>query len=357
MTSPVQLRPDQVTQEMASFAHKLGDSLATLTKLGKLESGVTDREVIYQEDKLVLYRFKSPQAQTASPGIPVIIIYALVNRPYMTDLQENRSMIRGLLEAGLDVYLIDWGYPDRADRFLTLDDYINGYIDRCVDVIREWRGQPQINILGICQGGTFSLCYTATHQDKVKNLITMVTPVDFKTPDNMLSKWVEHIDVDLLVDTLGNVPGELLNWTFLNLKPFQLMGQKYVDMVEVLKDEKTARNFMQMEKWIFDSPDQAGEAFRQFVQDFFQQNKLVNGGLKIGKTLIDLNNIQIPVLNVYATQDHLVPPDSSRALKHHIGSEDYQEVTFDGGHIGIYVSGKSQKTIPPAIGQWLSERS
>ena len=357
MTSPVQLRPDQVAQEMASFAHKLGDSLVTLTKLGKLESGVTDREIIYQEDKLVLYRFKSPQAQSASRGIPVIIVYALVNRPYMTDLQENRSMIRGLLEAGLDVYLIDWGYPDRADRFLTLDDYINGYIDRCVDVIREWRGKPQINILGICQGGTFSLCYTATHQDKVKNLITMVTPVDFKTPDNMLSKWVEHVDVDLLVDTLGNVPGELLNWTFLNLKPFQLMGQKYVDMVEVLKDEKTARNFMQMEKWIFDSPDQAGEAFRQFVQDFFQQNKLVNGGLKIGKTLIDLNNIQIPVLNVYATQDHLVPPDSSRALKHHIGSEDYQEVTFDGGHIGIYVSGKSQKTIPPAIGQWLSERS
>ena len=357
MTSPVQLRPDQVAQEMASFAHKLGDSLATLTKLGKLESGVTDREIIYQEDKLVLYRFKSPNAPTASRGIPLLIVYALVNRPYMTDLQENRSMIRGLLEAGLDVYLIDWGYPDRADRFLTLDDYINGYIDRCVDVIREWRGKPQINILGICQGGTFSLCYTATHQDKVKNLITMVTPVDFKTPDNMLSKWVEHVDVDLLVDTLGNVPGELLNWTFLNLKPFQLMGQKYVDMVEVLKDEKTARNFMQMEKWIFDSPDQAGEAFRQFVQDFFQQNKLVNGGLKIGKTLIDLNNIQIPVLNVYATQDHLVPPDSSRALKHHIGSEDYQEVTFDGGHIGIYVSGKSQKTIPPAIGQWLSERS
>ncbi|MDJ0955278.1 MAG: class III poly(R)-hydroxyalkanoic acid synthase subunit PhaC [Arenicellales bacterium] len=357
MTNPVQLRPDAVAEEMASFAHKLGDSLATLTKLDRLESGVTDREIVYQEDKLVLYRFKASHAPSASGGIPVLIVYALVNRPYMTDLQKDRSMIRGLLEAGLDVYLIDWGYPDRADRFLTLDDYINGYIDRCVDVIREWRGQPRINILGICQGGTFSLCYTAMHQDKVKNLITMVTPVDFKTPDNMLGKWTEHVDIDLLVDTLGNIPGELLNWTFLNLKPFQLMGQKYIDMVEVLKDEKSAKNFMLMEKWIFDSPDQAGEAFRQFVRDFFQQNKLVDGGLKIGETLVDLNNIHIPVLNVYATQDHLVPPDSSRALKHHIGSEDYQEVTFDGGHIGIYVSSKSQKTIPPAIGQWLSERS
>jgi polyhydroxyalkanoate synthase len=284
-------------------------------------------------------------------------VYALVNRPYMTDLQENRSMIRGLLDAGMDVYLIDWGYPDRADRFLTLDDYINGYLDRCVDKIRKILDQDKINLLGICQGGTFSLCYSASHQEKIKNLITMVTPVDFRTPDNMLTRSIEHVDIDRLVDTLGNVPGELLNWTFLNLKPFQLMGQKYVDMLDVVEDEKSARNFMQMEKWIFDSPDQAGEAFRQFVKDFFQQNKLVEGGLRIGDREIDLKNIKTPVLNVYATQDHLVPPDASRALKDHVGADDYEELTFDGGHIGIYVSGKSQKTIPPAIGEWLARRS
>ena len=357
MINPIQLRPDRVTREVTDFAQDLGHSLATLTKLDELQSGVTAREVIYREDKLVLYRFKSPHTSTVAGGVPLLIVYALVNRPYMTDLQENRSLIRGLLEAGLDVYLIDWGYPDQADRFLDLNDYINGYIDRCVDAVREWRGQPEINLLGICQGGTFSLCYTAAHQEKVKNLITMVTPVDFKTPDNMLSKWVEHVDIDLLVDTLGNVPGELLNWTFLNLKPFQLMGQKYVDMVGVLKDENSARNFMLMEKWIFDSPDQAGEAFREFVKYFFQENRLVNGGLRIGDAKVDLNDIDIPVLNVYATQDHLVPPDASRALQHHIGTSDYEELTFDGGHIGIYVSGKSQKTIPPAIGSWLADRS
>lgn len=356
MSSPIKLSPDGIAEEMASFAGKLGASLTNLSKLDELDSGVTEREILYQEDKLKLYRFRSPEQKTVAAGIPLLIVYALVNRPYMTDLQENRSLVRGLLQSGIDVYLIDWGYPDRADRFLTLDDYINGYIDRCVDVIREWRGQPKINLLGICQGGTFSLCYTATHKEKIKNLITMVTPVDFKTPDNMLSKWMERIDADLLVDTLGNVPGELLNSTFLNLKPFQLMGQKYIDMVDVLKDEKSARNFMLMEKWIFDSPDQAGEAFRQFVKDFFQQNKLIEGGLRIGDAVIDLGNIDIPVLNVYAAQDHLVPPDASRALRQHVSTDDYQELEFDGGHIGIYVSGKAQKTIPPAIGEWLSAR-
>jgi len=357
MIGPIQMRPDAITDEVTDFARKLGTGLENLGRMETLESGVTEREVIYHEDKLVLYRYQSPHGVAPTNPVPVLIVYALVNRPYMTDLQENRSMIRGLLASGLDVYLIDWGYPDRADRFLTLDDYINGYIDRCVDSVRERCSCDRINLLGICQGGAFSLCYAASHNEKIRNLVTMVTPVDFKTPDNMLSKWTEHIDVDLMVDTLGNIPGELLNWTFLTLKPFQLMGQKYLDMVDALKDSKSARSFMLMEKWIFDSPDQAGEAFRQFVKDFFQENKLIRGGLQIGPYQIDLKQITMPVLNVYATQDHLVPPDASRALNGRVGTDDYQELTFDGGHIGIYVSGKSQKTIPPSIGAWLAARA
>ncbi len=354
---PIQLRPDNVSKEMTEFARKLGDGLQNLTRVGALEPWVTPRDVVYEEDRLVLYRFRSPDGSAPRVRVPVLIVYALVNRPYMTDLQENRSTIRGLLDAGLDVYLIDWGYPDRADRFLTLDDYINGYLDRCIDVILDRCGGEQINLLGICQGGVFALCYAAMHARKVKNLVTMVTPVDFHTPDNMLSRWARKIDADMLVDTLGNVPGELLNWTFLTLKPFQLMSQKYVDMVDALGDAKTARNFLLMEKWIFDSPDQAGEAFRQFVKDFFQNNGLIRNTISIGPHRVDLKNVKMPVLNVYAAQDHLVPPDASRAMQHCVGTDDYEEISFQGGHIGIYVSGRAQKEIPPAIGRWLESRS
>ena len=238
-----------------------------------------------------------------------------------------------------------------------MDDYINGYIDRCVDVIRKRHKVDKINILGICQGGSFSLCYTSMHQDKVKNLVTMVTPVDFKTPDNMLSAWVQNVDVDLLVDTLSNIPGEMLNWTFLSLKPFSLTGQKYFGMVDVLEDEDRLRNFLRMEKWIFDSPDQAGETFRQFIKDFYQKNGFLEGGVSIGERALDLKNITCPVLNVYAEQDHLVPPDASRALKGRTASKDYTELSFPGGHIGIYVSGRAQKQVTPAISSWLDERS
>jgi polyhydroxyalkanoate synthase len=196
--------------------------------------------------------------------------------------------------------------------------------------------------------------YTALHPDKVQNLVTMVTPVDFKTPDNLLSAWVQNVDVDLAVDTMGNIPGELLNWTFLSLKPFSLTGQKYVNMVDMLDDPAKVKNFLRMEKWIFDSPDQAGETFREFIKGFYQQNGFITGTATVGDQTVDLKQITCPVLNIYALQDHLVPPDASKALKGLTGSKDYTELAFPGGHIGIYVSGKAQKEVTPAIGNWLN---
>jgi polyhydroxyalkanoate synthase subunit PhaC len=352
---PFQIRPDELAAEVNEFNTKLAHGFKTLRDIGDIEVGVSPKDPVYREDKLVLYHFK-PRVEKPNKT-PLLIVYALVNRPYMADLQEGRSMIQGLLDAGQDVYLIDWGYPDAADRYLDLNDYINGYIDRCVDVICRKHKLKKLNLLGICQGGTFSLCYTALHGDKIKNLVTTVTPVDFQTRDDLLSNLVRNIDVDRLVDTMGNIPGELLNWTYLSLKPYQLMGQKYMDLVNMLDDVDKARNFMRMEKWIFDSPDQAGEAFRQFTRQFYQENRLIKGTVQIGENTVNLENIKQPVLNIYAAADHLVPPDSSRALRGCVGTDDYSEIEFPGGHIGIYVSGKAQKMIPPAVGEWLSKHS
>lgn len=352
----VHIPPEDAFQEFAGISEKLSRGLDHLLDVRDIPTGVTPKEVVYREDKVTLYRFKSPTRVDQSRP-PLLIVYALVNRPYMTDLQEDRSIVRGLLTAGLDVYLIDWGYPDRADRYLELDDYINGYLDRCVEALRRHCRVDDINVLGICQGGTFSLCYAALHPTKVRNLVTMVTPVDFHTPQDTLSRWIRHVDVDALVDGFGNIPGDMLNWLFLMLKPYRLMGQKYVDFIERLDDAAQLRNFLSTEKWIFDSPNQAGEAFRQFVKYFYQQNALVKGGLTIGGREVSLKQVTMPVLNVYATEDHLVPSPASKALKQHVGTRDYRELAFGGGHIGIYISAKSQKQVPPAIGAWIAERS
>lgn len=272
-------------------------------------------------------------------------------------------MVRNLLKLGLDVYLIDWGYPSRGDRWLTLDDYINGYINDCVDVVRERHALDKINLLGICQGGTFSLCYASLYPEKLQNLIAMVTPADFHVEEGLLNAWAgctvgsESLDIDLMVDALGNIPGDFMNAGYLMLKPFQLGFQKYLGLIDVLDDGNKVMNFLRMEKWIFDSPDQAGEAFRQFCKHFYQRNGLIKGEVKIGKHQVDLRNITMPVLNIYATEDHLVPPAASIPLKDYVGTKDYTALAFPGGHIGIYVSGRAQKEVPPSIGKWLDERS
>jgi polyhydroxyalkanoate synthase len=350
----IDITADQIVREAAQYAHRLSVGMQNLLGLEKVEVGCTPREAVYSEDKLVLYRFQRETA--ASQRVPILIVYALVNRPYMVDLQEDRSLVRNLLALGYEVYLIDWGYPDPSDRLLGLEDYILGYIDRCVAQVAARHGLQAVDLLGICQGGTFSLCYTALRPSRVRRLITMVTPVDFHTPDNLLSHWTRELDVDLFVDTLGNVPADLMNFFYLTLKPYRLNLQKYVGLVDILDDREELANFLRMEKWIFDSPDQAGEAFRQFIRDFYQQNKLIKGEVVIGGEGVDLGKIRQPVLNVYATQDHLVPPEASRALARVVGSSDYTELAFRGGHIGIYVSSRAQREVAPGIDAWLRAR-
>ena len=352
---PIRIEPAKLFDEALKFQNKIVAGMNVLRQIDDVEFGVTAKDEVYREDKLVVYRFRGDRKPTAK--VPTLIVYALVNRPYMVDLQEDKSLVRNLLAQGEDVYLVDWGYPDRADRWLTLDDYINGYLRRSVDAVAREAGVKKINILGICQGGAFSLCFSSIYPEKVRNLITMVTPVDFHTPDNMLSNWTRTMDADLFIDTIGNVPADLMNMCYLMLKPMRLFQQKYVGMVDILDDRRELENFLRMEKWIFDSPDQAGEAFRQFMRDFYQGNKLVKGGLKIGSREVDLKKIRMPVLNIFAEQDHLVPPDASRALKDVVGSDDYTQIAFKGGHIGIYVSSRAQREVPPAIHAWLAARS
>jgi polyhydroxyalkanoate synthase len=349
--------------EFNELAQKLvkGGEVFSRLREEDIQIGVTPKEEVYREDKVVLYRFV-PIVED-SLNIPILIVYALVNRPFIVDLQEGRSLVANLLKLGLDVYLIDWGYPSRGDRWLTLDDYINGYINNCVDVVLERHNLEQINLLGICQGGAFSLCYSSLYPEKVKNLITMVTPVDFHVKEGLLNVWggctlgSQAVDVDLMVDTLGNIPGDFLNLEFLLLKPFQLGVQKYIDLLENIDSEDKLVNFLRMEKWIFDSPDQAGEAYRQFMKDFYQGNKLIKGEIEIGKKRVDLGNIRSPILNIYAKQDHLVPPASSMALEKYIASVDYTACSFPVGHIGMYVSNKVQQDLPPTIANWLKARA
>jgi polyhydroxyalkanoate synthase len=316
-------------------------------------AGCSQKDAVWESGKLRLYRYRPIARPTG--GVPLLIVYALVNRPYMLDLQEDRSLIRGLLAQGVDVYLIDWGYPDGADRFTTLADYIDDYLAGCVNQILKARRLSALNLLGVCQGGVLSLCFSALHPQRVRNLITMVTPVDFHTPADLLSKWVSKIDVAAWVNN-GNVSGDALNQLFLSLMPFRLTQQKYMHLLAGSPDRAHIENFMRVEQWIFDSPDQAGAAFREFVTWFYQENRLVQNCVAIGGRKIDLRALRLPMLNLIGTRDHLVPPDASLALQRLVGSTDYTALEFDLGHIGMYISARAQREVPAAIANWLAPR-
>ena len=346
---------EKFLNDAVEFQSRLTEGMKVLSGLGEIKVGTTPKDKIFEAGSMALYRYR-PLTEQQQNSPPILIVYALVNRPYIVDLHEKRSLVRGLLNRGQNVYLIDWGYPGPADRYLDLPHYVQDKIGQCVAETLCHANASKVNLLGICQGGVMSLCYTALNPDQVDNLITMVTPVDFHTPENILAKWFRNIDVDLLVDTMGNVPGVMLNSIFLSLKPFKLGVEKYLDFIEIVDQKDKVENFMRMEKWIFDSPDQAGAMFRTFLKEFFHENRLVAGGLSIAGRSVDLKSIKSPILNLMASEDHLVPPSSSVALKYLTGSRDYSEKIYDTGHIGIYVSGKAGGDIPVRIADWLNER-
>ncbi|NJD78676.1 MAG: class III poly(R)-hydroxyalkanoic acid synthase subunit PhaC [Candidatus Methanoperedens sp.] len=328
--------------------------------------GTTPSEIIYTEDKMKLLHY-IPITEKQHP-VPVLVVYALVNRYYILDLQPDKSVMKKLLDEGFNVYVIDWGYPSGVDRYLALDDYVNGYINNAVDKIRELSGLDKISLLGVCQGGTLSVMYAALHPEKVKNLITLVTPVNFDTDKGQLHAWAKSLDVDNIVDNYGIVPGDLLNAGFLLTDPFRLMIDKYVGLFERMeyepddavcqqRNEETVKNFLRMEKWIFDSPDQAGETFRQFMKDCYQKNLLIKNKMELNGKRINLEKISMPLLNVMAEFDHLVPNDASKPLTDAVSSSDKEMLVFPTGHIGIFVGGKSQKEVCPRIAAWLKPRS
>jgi polyhydroxyalkanoate synthase subunit PhaC len=324
--------------------------------LSELDTGIasTPYDVVYQEDRVKLKHYRP--VTDGNMKTPLMVVYALINRETMLDLQPGRSVVQNFLKDGIDVYMVDWGYPTRKDRFLTIDDHVNGYMDNVVDFIRRRHNLSQINLMGICMGGTFSVIYAALHPEKIKNLVTTVTPTNFDTDQGLLHIWMKDVDVDRMVDAFGNMPGDLMNFGFLLLNPARLMIDKYVGFFQNMDNKGFVENFVRMEKWIFDSPDVPGETFRQFVKDCYQKNLLIQNKMEVGGRRVDLKRIKMPLLNFYGKYDHLVPPGACELLTSKVGSRDTEDVCLDTGHIGIYVSSKCQREFAPKIAMWLKER-
>lgn len=329
-----------------------------------VDVATTPKEEIHRIGNKVLYRYLQ-RAEKVQP-IPVLVVYAMVGRYTVLDLQEDRSFLRNLAEGGLDVYVVDWGHPSRADQFDDLGDYVELYLDAFVDVIRERHGLDAINLFGICQGGVVSLCHAALHADKVRNLILAVTPVDFHGDKiegqphqgfmNVWARGLDRSDIDLMAEALGNLPGDIGAIAFSMMTPLRSLTKYNMTLMEVGQDEARLLNFLRMEKWLADRPDHPGATARQWLNDFYKENNLVRGKFTIDGRKVDLGAVTMPLLNIYTQSDHVIPPKMTTALKDHVGSDNYTELEVKGGHIGVFVGGRAQQQLKGDIADWLSKR-
>jgi polyhydroxyalkanoate synthase len=362
---------DQTTgtaaSNIVSNVTALGQDLAQSAKLiaevrdEEVEIGTAPKEEVWRSDKVILYRYKAVAERKLKT--PLLIVFSLVGRYTIVDLQEDRSMVRNLLKLGVDIFVIDWGSPSRADRYLTMGDYINDYLDSAIEAVKEASGASQVNLLGICEGGTFSLCYAALHPQSVENLILMVTPVDFHARDaneplshGLINLWTQNLkgeDIDEMMDVHGVLPGELMGFVFTSMNPVRNTLKYNLDLLDVTDDKKKFLNFLRMEKWIADRPHHPGEVAKQWIKDLYQNNCLVVNKLLLDSQRVELPNVTMPVLNIYARDDHIIPTAMTRDLGKYLGTKDYAELELPAGHMGIFVSGKTQSVLAQSLANWL----
>jgi len=179
MNSRIRVDARQAFNEFSEYQRRMlqGAQLLQRIKGDDVQIATAPKTEVFRQDKTVLYHYE-PMAKNAVK-VPVLIVFGLVGRYTFIDLQEDRSLTRSLLRQGIDLYVVDWGTPTRGDRWLKMEDYIDGYLDACVEHICKEHGVPGITLLGICEGGVFTTCYAARHPKRVRNLILTITPIDF----------------------------------------------------------------------------------------------------------------------------------------------------------------------------------
>jgi len=354
MSSEIKIDP-KVIKEILQFSKNVIEAPKFVTAPNELKLESTPYDVVYEEDKVRLMHYRSLTEKQVHT--PLIIAYALINRYHILDIHPKKSWVRNLLEQGIDVYMIDWGTPSNIDKFLDMDDYVNGYLNNCIEFVKDESDIEKVSLQGYCTGGTLATIYASLHPEKVKNLVATAPVIDGWRDTTVVSNLTRHIDVDKMVEVVGNMPPEFMYYCFSILKPFEQGIEKYVKFFKNIEDEKYVDNFMRIEKWLSDTPPIPGELFRQWIKDIYQDNLLIQDKMYVGGKHVSLKNIKMPLFTQVAVGDHLVSPECSMPLHYSVASEDKTLRVYPTGHVGMIASSLSQKKVLPELGKWLKEHS
>lgn len=349
--------PDPV----AEFGERLRKTWDLALNPPKVQVGQTPADVILTEGKMRVLHYRCPKGVDPEDRPPLLCVYALINKPYIMDLQPGLSIVESLLARGLDVYLIDWGTPNELDKDLTIHDYVNGLIAHAVEAVQKESGHDQIHILGYCMGGTFSIMYAAQHPENVRTLALMAAGVDFETRNSLLNIWVHApgFDPHKIARTYGLIPARFFAEGWALLDPLRNSYLKFKDLVEKIDDKTFVENFLRMEKWNTDGIPMAGPTYAEFIHKGYQQNLLIKGEWTLDgeKEPIDLSRITMPLATIVGLKDNLVAAESTERVFDHVGSKDTTKFQHPSGHIGLAVSRRAHSDLWPRYADWVLARS
>jgi polyhydroxyalkanoate synthase len=341
------------------------------------ELNLSDHKIVFHKDNIKLLHYINNNQPTRESGNNILlVIYAPINRYHILDLKPSKSVVRTLLNNGSDVYLLDWGYPDKKDNELTLKNFID-YVDDAVNVIIQSRSITtsslssstpiKISILGYCWGGILSLIYTATasNQKNIDKLILMATPVDFSKDNTTVSMWSKSIDANKIIGTIGHFDGYLLDFVFNMRNPSKFLFAKYFNLWKNMDNKDFINTFVAVEKWLHDTPPIPGELYKKIVKDCYNANLLISGKMQLYKKVanevdkddvnnkININRITVPVLSIIAEKDDLVSPMSSLAITDYITSKEKTVFKHPGGHVSLCISNEAHKELWPKVARWI----
>lgn len=302
--------------------------------LAQIEVGPTPRSCVYSEGPFRLYHY--PAQTEGQPGLgPVLLVYSLINRPYIFDLRPKRSLIEFLCQQGHDVYLVDWGDPTPEMGLTSLGELITGVLRRCVRKVQRLSRQQAIPLLGYCMGATFAAMYAAYRPQDISRL-ALLTPILGNDADGQLQRIAngQKLEAGLLDGQL--VSGRQLKWFFNAVKPAGVL-KKERDFWQNYDSDAFLEHFLPVEKWSNDTPDLPGKAFGEFVEVVIRQDALKAGQVTLDGHLLDFHAITFPVLAVVAKHDWIIPASSLKTCEQVLAKADFTPYELRGGHIGLVV--------------------
>jgi polyhydroxyalkanoate synthase subunit PhaC len=290
---------------------KISQSDANAFEIGK-NIATSEGAVIYQNTLFQLIQYK-PQTATVHEK-PFLMVPPCINKFYILDLQPQTSFVQYLLAEGFTVYMVSWKNPDLEMTKVTWDDYVGVGVIEAIRVCMENSGQPKINVLGFCVGGTLVSCalavLAARKVDVIQSVTLLTSFIDF-SDTGVLDVFIDEAMVELRENTIGGknnnfglLSGVELANTFSFLRPNDLVWNYVVSNYLLGKSPPS----FDLLYWNGDSTNLPGPMYAYYLRHMYLNNELKEPNrLTVCETAIDVSKIQCPAYIYASREDHIVP--------------------------------------------------